>query len=153
MSPATAQHAALKILLEDVEPLLQKVDAVSFSLAAAQENMQAEVSRFGELVRLAHQLQPSLVEASKRLAASAARLEANQAMPATRSAPTQSGRSTSLLLACALSAFVGAVAVGGIAFWAGRDVWEQARIGRALQSAWPDLDATTRSRLQQRLGS
>jgi hypothetical protein len=57
-----------------------------------------------------------------------------------------------LLVASVGSALLSAAFVICVLCFVGRDVLEQARIGRALQVAWPLLDAGTRTKVHEFMG-
>lgn len=150
MNATSAQQAALHVLLEEVEPLLQRAEETSRLLATVQGELHGDLERLGRLVQQTVDAQPPLLETGRRLAASAARMEAS-ARP-TLPVPEAGGPRRGAWRPCALSAAL-AAAVTAALLWAGSQAWqEQARLGRALQSAWPALDSATRAKLSERLG-
>lgn len=150
MNATSAQQAALNILLEEVEPLLQRAEETSRLLTTVRDELHSDLERLGRLVQQTVDAQPPLLETGRRLAASAARMEA-LARP-TLPAPGLDAPRRVAWRPCALSAAL-AAAVTAVLFWSGSQAWqEQARLGRALQSAWPTLDAATRGKLAERLG-
>jgi hypothetical protein len=149
--PTSAQHAALRILLEDVEPLLQRAEEAASTLAKAHEDLHGDLERLGALVQRTTDAQPALLEAGRKLAGSAARIETAmpQAPPPTVALPLNRGWPAAMVAACAASAALSALAVSGVQWVATREMAEQARIGRALQLAWPTLDAATRVKVRE----
>jgi hypothetical protein len=159
MNAVSAQHAALRILLEDVDPLVQRAEEAAQTLAKVREELDADLDILGRLVQQSMDAQPVILEAGRKLSASAARIEmamqGSAPPPHAREAAsrgTASPRSTSLWGACAISAAVAAALIAGVAWFGMRDVLEQARVGRALMSAWPSLDAATRTKVHELLG-
>lgn len=151
MSATSAQQAALHVLLEEVEPLLQRAEETSRLLATVRDELHADLERLGRLVQQTVDAQPPLLETGRRLAASAARMEA-VARPALPMAGEGAAPRRIAWRPCALSAALAAAVTAGL-LWAGSQAWqEQVHLGRALQSAWPALDAATRAKLSERLG-
>lgn len=155
MNPTSVQHAALRVLLDEIDPMLQQSAAIVGKLQAVQAELHADLEALGPLVQRAVDAQPALLETGRRLGASAARIEATlqTAGPGTgRVAPAREavGRRWP---ARALTALLTAVLLAGGAWTGTHDLREQARIGRALQAAWPALDAAARARLQEVLGT
>ena len=152
MNPATAQHAALRLMLEDVDPLLQRAEEATQLLTKVREELNADLTTLGSLVQASLDAQPLLLETGRKLSASASRIEAamhDAPLPA-KACAERTG--VPLWAACGVSAALSAALVSG-AIWLGtRDVLEQARIGRALMSAWPSLDAATRTKVHEVIG-
>lgn len=154
MSPTSAQHAALRILLEDVEPLLKQAEDVTTTLKAVREELNADLETLGSLVQRTVDAQPALLEATRKLNGSAARIEASMDRdgPASATKPAQPQRWPALLATSVGSALLSAALVSALLCFIGRDLLEQARIGRALQSAWSSLDAGTRTKVHDVIG-
>jgi len=153
MNPASAQHAALRILLEDVDPLLQRAEEAAQTLTKVREELDADLTTLGSLVQQSLDAQPLMLEAGRKLSASAARIEA--AMQDSALVPTKARASGARLprwSVCAISATMSAVIVSGTIWIGSRDVLEQARVGRALMSVWPSVDASTKTKVSERLG-
>jgi hypothetical protein len=152
VNPASAQHAALRILLEDVDPLLQRAEEAAQTLTKVREELNADLTTLGSLVQQSLDTQPLLLEAGRKLSGSAARIEAAMqgSNPPANSGAT--GARIPIWVACALSATLSAALVTGTVWLGTRDVLEQARIGRALMSAWPSLDAATRIKMHELIG-
>ena len=155
MNPASAQHAALRILLEDVEPLLLQAQEMSATLGSVREELNKDLERLGTLVQRSVDAQPALLETGRRLASAAARIEAalapQQPVPAASGSSATTSARTRLRTSLA-SALVSATLVAAVVWFGGREVREQARLGRALQLAWPSLDAGTRAKVQNLIG-
>jgi hypothetical protein len=152
VSPASAQHAALRILLEDVDPLLQRADEATQTLAKVREELNSDLTTLGALVQQSLDTQPLLLEEGRKLSAAASRIEA-ALHGAEIPAKTVAGRTgVPLWVTCTISAVLSATLVSGTIWLGTRDVMEQARVGRALMSAWPSLDATTRIKVIELLG-
>ena len=151
MSPTSAQHAALRILLEDVEPLLKQAEEIAATLKTTQEELNADLESLGSLVQRTLDAQPALFEATRKLNGSAARIEASMESEGAASAPkpAQQRRWPALLVTSVGSALLSAALVSALLCFIGRDLLEQARIGRALQSAWSSLDAGTRIKVHE----
>jgi len=154
MNPTSAQHAALRILLEDVEPLLKQAEEVTTTLKAVREELNADLETLGSLIQRIVDAQPALLEATRKLNGSAARIEASMEGVGTPSEakPTQSRNWPTLLVTSMGSALLSAALVSALLCFVGRDLLEQARIGRALQSAWSSLDAGTRTKVHDVMG-
>jgi hypothetical protein len=154
MNPTSAQHAALRILLEDVEPLLKQAEEVASTLKTVRAELNADLETLGWMVQRAVDLQPALLEAGRKLSSSAARIEASMLAGSAPAATTEQAkqRPLALLIACVGSALLSAALVTALLCIAGRELLDQARIGRALQLAWPSLDAGTRIRVSELLG-
>ena len=152
MNPASAQHAALRILLEDVDPLLQRAEEAAQTLTKVRDELNADLTTLGQLVQQSVDAQPLLLEAGRKLGASASRIEAAMHKNPLPSKAQRPRTSVPLWVACTISAALsGALVIGTI--WLGtRDVLEQARVGRALMSAWPALDAATRTKVHELIG-
>ncbi|WP_213957495.1 hypothetical protein [Variovorax sp. dw_954] len=151
MNPASAQHAALRILLEDVDPLLQRADEAAQTLTKVREELGADLTTLGQLVQQSVDAQPVLLEAGRKLTASAARIEAALQLQADSGPGQAQRRPGAMWVACATSALLSAAFVSGIAWIGSREMMEQARIGRALQSAWTSMDAATRNKVNDLL--
>jgi ABC-type transporter Mla subunit MlaD len=154
MNPTSAQHAALRILLEDVEPLLKQADEVATTLKTVRDELNADLETLGALVQRTVDAQPALLEAGRKLNGSAARIEAsmggNSAVSAAK--PRKPNSWPALLLTSVGSALLSAALVTVVLCFIGRDLLEQARIGRALQLAWSSLDASTRTKVHEVIG-
>lgn len=153
MNPASAQHAALRLLLEDVDPLLQRAEEAAQTLTKVREELDADLMTLGQLVQQSLDAQPLMLEAGRKLSASAARIEA--AMQGSVLTPTKArtaGTRLPLWGVCAISAALSGVLVSGTIWFGTRDILEQARVGRALMSVWPSVDAATRTKVHDRLG-
>ena len=151
MSPTSAQHAALRILLEDIEPLLKQAEEIATTLKTTREGLNADLENLGSLVHRTVDAQPALFEAVRKLNASAARIEASMLGEGAASAakPSQQQRWPTLLATSVGSALLSAALVSALLCFIGRDLLEQARVGRALQSAWSSLDAGTRLKVHE----
>ncbi len=159
MTATSAQHAALRILLEDVDPLVQRAEEAAQLLAKVREELNADLETLGRLVQQSVDAQPVILEVGRKLTASAARIETatqGSALPLPVHSAAAKGsavrRPASLWSACAISAAITAALVTGMVWFGMRDVMEQARVGRALMSAWPSLDAATRTKVHEFLG-
>ncbi len=158
MNAVSAQHAALRILLEDVDPLIQRAEEAAQTLTKVREELDADLETLGRLVQRSVDAQPVILEAGRKLSGSAARIEtAMQGMvlqPSSRAAVAGVSRASpwSLWSACAVSAALSAALVMGTIWFGTRDLHEQARVGRALLSAWPSLDTATRTKVRELLG-
>jgi ABC-type transporter Mla subunit MlaD len=151
MNPSSAQQAALRLLLEDVDPLLQRAEEATQTLTKVREELNADLMILGQLVQQSLDAQPLLLEAGRKLGASAARIEA-AAHGNVASQAKASRSSLPLWRLCAISAGLSALIVSS-AIWAGaRDVLDQARVGRALMAVWPSVDAVTRGKIHEHLG-
>lgn len=153
MNPASAQHAALRLLLEDFDPLLQRAEEATQTLTKVREDLDADLTTLGSLVQQSLDAQPLMLEAGRKLSASAARIEA--AMQGNALLPTKAraaGTRLPLWGICAISATLSAVLVSGTIWIGTHDILEQARVGRALMAVWPSIDAGTRSKVQERMG-
>lgn len=153
MNPASAQHAALRLLLEDVDPLLQRAEEAAQTLTKVREDLAADLTTLGHLVQQSLDAQPLMLEAGRKLSASATRIEA--AMQSNALLPTKARAAGTRLprwAICAISATLSALLVSGTIWIGARDLLEQARVGRALMVVWPSVDAATRSKVQERLG-
>jgi hypothetical protein len=154
MNPASAQHAALRILLEDVDPLLQRAEEAAQTLTKVREELNADLTTLGELVQRSFDVQPAMLEAGRKLNASASRIEAAMLSgPQAEDFAKQIGPGgRTFWVACATSAVLSGLLVSGIGLAVSGPLLEQARIGRALQTAWPTLDGATRSKVHELLG-
>ena len=158
MNSVTAQHAALRILLEDMDPLVQRAEEAAKTLSKVREKLDADLETLGRLVQQSIDTQPVFLEVGRKLNASAARIESAMQGSALQSQSSSAGRSAAgrrparLWSVCAISAAVTASLLTGVLWLGLHDVIEQARFGRALMSAWPALDVGTRTKVQELLG-
>lgn len=151
----SARSAAMKILLEDIEPLLKRVEDAATLLKEVRGELNADLTMLGVLAQRTTDAQPILMDAMKRLNGTASRIEAATVTPAAAAGgrPAAAGPNVgAIIAACLGSAVLAALLVGCGFYLLGKDTIEQARIGRALQSAWPALDAGTREKVQGVLG-
>ena len=154
MNPTSAQHAALRMLIDDIDPLLRQTAAIVDTLKTVQTELHADLETLDTLVRRSVDAQPALLETGRRLSHSAARIEATLQTAAIaadqgrriKNAATQHG------LACVVAALFSIGGLTGAAWIGTRELREQARIGRALQTVWPSIDSATRTRVHQELG-
>jgi len=161
MSAASAQQAALHILLEDVEPLLQRAEAAATDVQAAREGLAVDLATLTALVQRGAEAPAALLEAARRLDSAAARIEAaaqaRQAQGPTaeriaRGAHVGQKRSRmGAALLCGASALIGASAAWMLPREATgpASLQAEARLGRALQRGWTSLDAPTRARVEE----
>ncbi|MEZ2299403.1 hypothetical protein [Variovorax sp. RCC_210] len=158
MGAVTAQQAALRILLEDVEPLLQRAEAAAAMVQAARESLEGDLATLAALVQRSVDAPTALLEASRRLDRAAARIEAAAAdtlpshapgSPAGASAAARSpGHRRRTAIGAALMCLAGAVCGAAAAVALAREDASQARLGRALQRGWSSLDAATRTKVE-----
>lgn len=154
MSAVTAQQAALRILLEDVEPLLQRAEAAAALVQTARAGLEGDLATLAALVQRSVDAPTALLEAGRRLDSAAARIESAASAAPQRGPPLrppatasparrwQSGAGAALL--CLASALCGAAAAVALS----REDAAQAQLGRALQRGWPALDAATRTKVE-----
>lgn len=156
MSAATAQQAALRILLEDIEPLIQRAEATGATVQTAHEGLRVDLATLATLVQRSVEAPTALLEAARRLDSAAARIEAATACaPAAQAdgqkaagGATRRGRRAAAALALYLA---GAACGAAAAVTAARGDRDDARLGRALQQAWSALDTTTRAKVEAAL--
>ena len=123
-------------------------------MKAVRAELNADLETLGALVQRTVDAQPALLEAGRKLNGSAARIEASMggagAVPPAK--PGRPGAWPAVLAASVGSALLSAALVAAVLCFIGRDLLEQARIGRALQSAWSSLDAGTRIKVHEVMG-
>ncbi|CAA2109745.1 hypothetical protein [Variovorax paradoxus] len=155
MSAATAQQAALRILLEDIEPLLQRAEASAASAQAAHEGLQADLATLGTLVQRSTEAPAAIAESAGRLASAAARIEACLSVRpslAATAVPPQWWRSTRHALPWWLAgALCGAACGAGAVAAIAQGQRDDAHLGQALQRSWTSLDAATRAKVEAAL--
>lgn len=158
MSAATAQQAALRILLEDIEPLLQRAEAAAADVQAAREGLADDLATLAALVQRSMDAPSALLETGRRLDSAAARIEAAVAGPAPARAPGGAvdargphGRWRAVAGAAALVGLAGALFGAGATLALARDDLADARLGRALQRGWASLDGATRAKVEAAL--
>lgn len=154
--PVSAKEAALKIILEDLHPLLQRVEESTLLFQAVEKDMKGDLTKLADNVvavaRAQAELQAAAGAMQKALQGATTTFSAAAAQRKPGGAPQGKSMSAGAIVAtCALAALVSAAAVGAGLYLVGKDLVEQAKVGRALQSAWPKLDADTRSKLEQTL--
>ncbi len=152
MNPASAQHAALRILLEDVDPLLQRAEEAAQTLTKVREELDADLRTLGSLVQQSLDAQPLLLGTGRRSGVSASRIEAATYDGLVPVKPGATRAAVPVWVACTISAVLSATLATGMIWFATRDVLEQARVGRALMSVWPSLDAATRVKVHELIG-
>lgn len=153
MGAVTAQQAALRILLEDVEPLLQRAEAAAAMVQAARESLEGDLATLAALVQRSVDAPTALLEASRRLDSAAARIEAAAAdTPGRRvgasAAARSPGRWRHTAMGAALMCLAGAMCGAAAAVALAREDAAQAHLGRALQRGWSSLDAATRTKVE-----
>ncbi|RYX88816.1 MAG: hypothetical protein EOO28_34960 [Comamonadaceae bacterium] len=154
MNPVNAQQAALRLLLEDVDPLLVRAEEATQTLQRVREQLDCDLQTLTGVVQQSLAAQPAILEAGRRLSASAARIEA-----ALSSGSTPALQAAALPFrwraagAVVLSSLLSAALTFALVHAATRDHAEQARLGRALQSVWSALDATAQRKLHAALRS
>jgi len=154
-APTSAREAALKILLEDVDPLLQRAEDCAGVLTTVQAELHTDLGNLGKLVQEYGDGQEAITAAVNRLAETVKAAEAvtlslpKGRQPDGRAASARSSSWGSVFAAALLAAVIAAGVVGGLLYLIGHDLVEQARVGRALQQAWPTLDEATRKHVQQ----
>lgn len=155
MSPVNAQQAALNILLEDVAPLLKQAEAIAATLTQVRGELDVKLTTLSQLVQRATEAQSIWLEASRKMAGSATRIEtALENVPTGAAAlPPARTKHIRLWVACMASALLSGALISGLFWFHARDLVEQARLGKAMQMAWPALDAATRAKLHKLLGT
>lgn len=158
MSAVTAQQAALRILLEDVEPLLQRAEAAAALVQTAREGLESDLATLATLVQRSVDAPTALLEASRRLDGVAARIEAASAgaAPQRPCAPARAAGASARAASPWWRNAAGAMLLGLASVLCGaaatmalmREDAAQAHLGRALQRAWPSLDAATRTKVE-----
>lgn len=156
MSATTAQQAALRILLEDVEPLIQRAEATGATVQTAHEGLRVDLATLATLVQRSVEAPAALLEAARRLDSAAARIEAAAAaLPAAQADGRKAAGGAARrghLAGAALALFLAGAACGaGAVVTVARAERDDARLGRALQQAWTALDATTRAKVEAAL--
>ena len=151
MTPGSAQQAAMRILLEDVEPLVQRTEEVTANLNGVQAGLHADLETLGSLVRRSCEMQPALLELGRVLTGAAGRIErgSQQARAEARSSARPVGDRAWMFAASFVGTLLASLLLLLAGWSAGTEALEHARMGRALQRAWPALDADTRAKVQQ----
>ncbi len=150
MTAVSAQQAALRLLLDEVDPLVQRAENVGQVLTRVREELDADLQTLGKLVQQTLDAQPLILEAGRKLQASANRIETAERIPAGtgrgglaarqgRGRPWRAGL---------VGALAGAVAVVSLGWYGQRELRGEARAGRALAAAWSGLDTAARARVQ-----
>lgn len=155
MTPGSAQQAAMRILLEDIEPLVQRTEEVAATLKAVERDLHSELVTLNAAVRQGCEMQPLLLEAGRTLTGAAGRIERGARLQTSgsgaggmpRAAAGRAWMFASILVSALLSSTMLALA----GWMLGADVLEYARAGQALKQVWPTLDADTRAKVQQAL--
>ena len=154
--PTSARDAAMRILLEEVEPLIKRAEDVALILERTKEELSADLKTLGRRVE---QFDGALSDAQTNVnklgnviakaetLASSTLAQNRQGVPGAKAkGPIGAGQ---VLMICLAASLASAALVGGGLFWLGHDLVEQARIGKALQRAWPTMDEDTRKRVEQ----
>ena len=152
MTPGSAQQAAMRILLEDIEPLVQRTEALADTLKVVQVDLRSDLETLGAVVRQGCDMQPVLLELGRTLTGAAGRIERLSRDASAMPGPGRPGVARRWLFAAMLASALLSSAILAFAAWTlGADVIEHVRAGRALQRAWPTLDADTRAKVQHAL--
>ena len=153
MSPTSARQAALGVLLEDVEPLVKRTEDLAATLTTLHAQLQADSSALSALIRESLEAQPGLLEAARRLSGSAGRIEAAAAaLPPSGVASGPADVNAGWWRPALTGAAMAALAIASVAllvWWDGALSLHNARLGNALEQAWPVLDAGTRAKVEQ----
>jgi chromosome segregation ATPase len=154
MTATRAREAAVQMLLEDVEPLVQRTEAIAETLKILQAQLHEEADALAEMLRQGREAHHVQRELGQALTSAAGRIDLalRTAQRSARSATTRLPRSGWAIASPVLSALL-ATALTGLAGWSvGVDTIEQVQLGRAVQRAWPSLDLETRQRVQRAIG-
>ena len=145
----------MRILLEDIEPLVQRTEELADTLKVVQVDLRSDLETLGAVVRHGCDMQPVLLELGRTLTGAAGRIERLSRDASARPGAGQAARpgvARRWLLAAMLASALLSSAILAFAAWTlGADVIEHVRAGRALQRAWPTLDADTRAKVQHAL--
>jgi hypothetical protein len=155
MTPGSAQQAAMRILLEDIEPLVQRTEELADTLKVVQVDLHSNLETLSAMVQQGCNMQPVLLDLGRTLTGAAGRIERLSrdvtaragAEPATVQGIARSWLFAAMLASALLSSAILALAAATF----GPDMLEHVRAGRALQRAWPTLDADTRAKVQHAL--
>lgn len=151
--PSNARDAAVRIILEDIEPLVVRVEETALLLARVQSDLNDDLTQLGKLAQTVIEGQASNSSAVKRLSDTVGNAKA--VLSSAPAAPTSAAPGVSragLVVMCITAAIVssavallvgGAVRLSGV----GHADSEDARLGRALTKAWPTLDQATKTRV------
>lgn len=143
--PSTAKEAALRLLIGDVETLLDRLESAKADLAEAHQLINADIQGFGNKVYQWESSIDNVMQHATYLIDQCKKVQPPPA-PVTVQAKTPS-LVKSLLPMLACSVLGATIALGGmIAFNYG--TLEQARIGRAVNRALPYLDPDARKQLE-----
>ncbi len=147
-APHTSKEAALRLILGEMGPLLDRADAAAIIMKDGHALMEKDMTALGALMsRVEAVLQESsenatmLLQEQKALRAKPFGLGALQKPAPARTPPFPL---TSMLACCVASA---ALALGGLTLFNGATI-EQARVGRAVTRSLPYLDPATRNKLE-----
>lgn len=145
----------MRILLEDIEPLVQRTEELADTLKVVQVDLRSDLETLSAVVRQGCDMQPVLLELGRTLTGAASRIERLSRNASAMPGPgreVRPGVARRWLFAAVLASALLSSAILAFAAWTfGADVIEHVRAGRALQRAWPTLDADTRTKVQHAL--
>jgi hypothetical protein len=146
MSMENARQAALKVLLEDIGPLADRIELASGELNGAHEAIKEDI---GKLAHLVGELTESL-EGTADLLASLQGIERSGLKvfpaPAKPAAAAFDWKRTAALAAGA-AVLASAVTTATLAYAFGSSTLDEAQFGRAVMAVWPQLDKQTQDRI------
>ncbi|HYD61943.1 MAG TPA: hypothetical protein VEC35_16375 [Noviherbaspirillum sp.] len=164
--PSTAKEAAIRVILGELGPMLEKADAAATMLREAHELIEKDLGALGGLVRT---LEKAMVEVTDQITYLSEDVKAERAKYAsiatTGTSPKSSAKGAAepglklLAVVAVVSGIVAAAVTAGALMFLNQQnqqTLEQAKLGRAVANAVPHLDPGTKQKLQaamQKAGS
>lgn len=147
--PSSVKEQAARMILGEIAPLVDKVDAVANMTAETHKFLEDDLVKLAAIVTVLQKTVEGAAEQFGYLTSQASSVKATIArFESTPSAkPTASHSTAKLALITGGAAFLAAVLAAGSVLIFERSTAEQARIGRAVSRAYQQLDENTRQKL------
>jgi hypothetical protein len=142
-----AKTVALRILLEEVSPLFDRVEQLNTTLVQVDTAIRSDIERLGGMMQ---SLEQHLGESSELMAGlqgvQRSGLKDYPVPPSTRA----SGHSTRAVIGAAVAAsMISAAIIGAGAWLLIEPTLQHEQFGREVSAAWPRLDAETKAKISQ----
>lgn len=145
----SVKEQAARMILGEIAPLIEKLDEVAAMQRDAHESVVADLQAFGALASSLERVMREGGEKFDYLTGQASMVQKTIARFEGAPAPKASAGLSPVMLAALVAgaSFVSALLAAGAVLLVERSTMEQARVGRAVMQAYPQLDVPTRQRL------
>lgn len=146
--PTSVKEQAARMILGEIAPLVEKLDEVATTIRESHDHLADDVRQLAAIVTTVENALSKSSQEFQYLTGQARQVQATVARFESAPAPARGGPSAAAIAGMMLgSAMLAALLAAGAVLAYDRHTAEQARIGKAVMRAYPQLDDSTRQKL------